>query len=165
MPQIYLIRHGIAVDRTAQKQDFERSLTPQGKQKTLQVAQRLQALGVKFDLILTSPLRRACQTAEILAAQGLSSWLEESLDLSPQGSLSNWLLWLETWRSSADHQALALVGHQPDLGQWAEVLLWGEAKGTLVLKKAGIIGITLPEVGPAVGHSQLFWLTQPKLLI
>ena len=165
MPQIYLIRHGIAVDRTAQKQDFERSLTPQGKQRTLQVAQRLQALGVRFDLILTSPLRRACQTAEILAAQGLSSSFKEVPELSPQGSLSRWLIWLETWRASADHQTLALVGHQPALGQWAEVLIWGEANRSLVLKKAGIIGITLPEAGPPVGHSQLFWLTQPKLLL
>ncbi len=163
MQQIYLIRHGIAVDRTDQMSDFERSLSPQGQKKTHQVAQRLQAIGLKFDLLLSSPLPRARQTAEILAAQGLSSRLEESLDLSPQGSLSNWLNWLETWRSSAD-QSLALVGHQPNLGQWAEILLWGEAQGSIVLKKAGIIGMILPE-GPPVGHSQLFWLTQPKLLI
>ena len=163
MQQIYLIRHGIAVDRTDQMSDFERSLSPQGQKKTHQVAQRLQALALRFDLLLTSPLPRARQTAEILAAQGLSSQLEESLDLSPQGSLSNWLNWLETWRSSAD-QSLALVGHQPNLGQWAEILLWGEAQGSIVLKKAGIIGMILPE-GPPVGHSQLFWLAQPKLLL
>ena len=60
---------------------------------------------------------------------------------------------------------LALVGHEPDLSQWAELLIWGEAKGVLQLKKAGIIGIEIPDHIDPIGNSILFWLTPPRLLL
>jgi len=59
---------------------------------------------------------------------------------------------------------LGIVGHEPDLSAWAELLVFGEIKGSLVLKKAGIIGITIPEVGLPIGNSLLFLLIPPKLL-
>jgi phosphohistidine phosphatase len=109
-------------------------------------------------------LVRARQTAEILLAAGLSPRLEVASTLAPGGSFSQWLTWLDEWRQ-AGHESLALVGHQPDLSQWAELLLWGEARSALILKKAGIIGITLPAAEPPIGSSQLFWLAPPKLLL
>jgi len=60
---------------------------------------------------------------------------------------------------------LALVGHQPDLGNWAETLVWGYAKEKLVLKKAGVIGINIPDTGSPIGKSELFLLTSPKWVI
>lgn len=162
--QLYLIRHGIADDADRYLNDADRPLTPKGQKKTQQVARRLQSLGITLDLLLTSPLVRAYQTAEILKFEGLSSNLEESPTLTPSGSFTDWLTWLEHWQHS-EGSSLGLVGHQPDLGQWAEVLIWGEAKQALVLKKAGIIGITLPGSGSPVSNSLLFWLTSPKLLL
>ncbi len=163
--ELYLIRHGIAVERGADIKDEERSLTKEGRQKTEKVAKRLHTLGVKFDLILTSPLARSRQTAEILHSCGLSSQLEESHHLTPDGDINTWLRdWLQPRHNSPDTQ-LAFVGHQPNLGQWAEILVWGKAREALVLKKAGIIGLSLPETGSPIGRSQMFWLTPPKFLL
>ncbi|MEA5505529.1 phosphohistidine phosphatase SixA [Halotia wernerae UHCC 0503] len=163
--ELYLIRHGIAEEQATSIKDEERSLTQEGRQKTQKVAQRIKNLGLQFDLILTSPLVRARQTAEILIAAKLSSQLEESAHLAFNGDISNWLVnWLEPKNYSPNTQ-IALVGHEPCLSNWAEILLWGEAKGSFVLKKAGMIGVKLPETGSPVGHSQMFWLTPPKYLL
>ncbi|MEH1850752.1 MAG: phosphohistidine phosphatase SixA [Nostoc sp.] len=163
--ELYLIRHGIAEDQGLGIKDEDRSLTKEGQQKTEKVAQKLVKLGLSFDLILTSPLVRARQTAEILIAEKLSSQLEESSHLAPDGQISSWLKdWLEPKNYSQNTQ-LALVGHEPNLSNWAEILLWGEAKASLVLKKAGMIGIKLPETGSPLGRSQMFWLTPPKYLL
>ncbi len=163
-PQLYLIRHGIAADLETFGRDEQRPLTAQGRSKTHQVAKRLHSLNLFFDPLLTSPLVRARETAEILKLAGLGHSLEESTDLAPGGSFDHWLIWLKAWQHSS-RSAVALVGHQPDLSQWAERLVWGKVKSALELKKAGIIGIALPTVGSPVGNSQLFWLAPPRLLL
>jgi len=162
--QLYLIRHGVAAAREEYTVDAQRPLTLQGQHKTQRIAQRLNTLQIHFDLILTSPLARARQTAEIFQAKGLGFEIEESSTLIPGGSFDQWLMWLKAWQCSGQ-RALALVGHQPDLCQWAESLIWGEAKQVLELKKAGVIGLTLPSQVSPVGNSQLFWLTPPRLLL
>ncbi|MBD2663781.1 phosphohistidine phosphatase, SixA [Richelia sinica FACHB-800] len=163
--ELYLIRHGIAEEHQSGLKDEERQLTQEGRQKTKKVAQRLVKLDLHFDLILTSPLVRARQTAEILIAAGLSSHQEESHHLSPAGNIHNWLTdWLET-KNFSPKAKLALVGHEPGLSNWAEILVWGEAKTSLTLKKAGMIGIKLPEIGSALGRSQMFLLIPPKYLL
>jgi len=124
-----------------------------------QVAQRLSDLGLGFNLIVTSPLVRAYQTAEISQRAGLGKTLEIVDYLAPGGDLS---AWLATWHPG-EHQRLALVGHWPDLGQWAELLVWGQIRDCLVVKKAGIIGLTLTD--SPMGQSLLFWLTPPRLLL
>jgi len=163
--KLFLIRHGIAAERGSYTNDAKRPLTEEGRQKTAQVAQRLHHLGLKFDLLLTSPLVRARQTAEILQDAGLSLHLEEFAALAPDGEIQDWISWLEFWRDRTQRNQLALVGHQPDLGNWAEVLVWGEAKEKLVVKKAGVIGLELPKTGTPIGQSQLFWLSSPKWLL
>lgn len=164
--ELYLIRHGMAVDRDSDTNDEERTLTDQGRQKTQKVAKRLHQLGLRFDLILTSPLVRARQTAEILYSFGMSSQLEDSTSLAPEGDIHTWLGWLEQRQQAASSTlVLALVGHQPNLGQWAEILVWTEARAVLILKKAGIIGLQLPKTGTPIGRSQLFWLSPPKFLL
>ena len=164
--ELYLIRHGIAEEKQPDiKKDEERSLTKEGREKTEKVAQKIKKLGLQFEVILTSPLVRARQTAEILVAAGLSTIKEESTHLAPNGHISSWLkYWLEPKNYAANTQ-IALVGHEPDLSNWAEILLWGEVKNSLVLKKAGMIGIKLPEIGSPLGRSQMFWLTPPKYLL
>lgn len=163
--ELYLIRHGIAEERQPDIEDEARSLTKEGRQKTQKVAQKIKQLGIKFDVIVSSPLVRAYQTAEILIETGLSNELEKSTHLAPNGHISSWLnYWLEP-KNYPEKAQIALVGHEPDLSHWAEILLWREAKDSLVLKKAGMIGIKLPEIGSPLGRSQMFWLTPPKYLL
>lgn len=163
--ELYLIRHGIAVDRKPDIQDEERLLTAEGRERTRKVAKRLYGLGLRFDLILTSPLVRSRQTAEILHEGKLSNKIESSGYLAPQGNIHDWLNELEQQQMLATDTKLAMVGHEPDLGQWASILVWGEARNVLVLKKAGIIGLKLPKIGSPVGGSQLFLLTPPKFVV
>ena len=160
---LYLIRHGLAGEHGSYANDAERPLTDEGVQKTRQVADRLHALKLRFDLILTSPLVRAHQTADLLLEAKLSQTLQVSSHLTPDGNFEQWLMWFQEARSPA-MTALALVGHEPNLSTWAETLLWGESKGVLSLKKAGVVGLTLPEQSP-VGNSTLFWLTPPRFVL
>ncbi|WP_421657354.1 phosphohistidine phosphatase SixA [Leptothermofonsia sp. ETS-13] len=161
---LYIIRHGLAGERGTYANDDERPLTSEGKKKTRQIARRLAELDVQFDLILTSPLVRAKQTAEILLEAGLAQSLEEAGYLAPGGDIDAWIDWLQTWRQSGKSN-LALVGHEPDLSEWAETLVWGKPKGAFILKKAGVIGLTLPEAGSPIANSELFWLSPPRFLL
>ena len=160
--EVYLIRHGIAATRGTYAVDEERPLIAKGKNKTIKVAQRLQSIGLKFDLILTSPLVRAYQTATILKEADLGTKIEQFDCLAPGGDISQWLQWLQQWHIHNPHSRLALVGHQPDLGNWAEMLVWGAIKEQIVLKKAGVIGIEIPSIGSPICRSKLFLLTSPK---
>lgn len=165
MKNLYLIRHGIAAERGTYQNDDERPLTKEGDRKTRQVARRLKELNLQFDVIFSSPLVRARQTAEILLSENLSSTLQDCSALAPEGNLNDWLTEYNRNLSQQSSQQIALVGHQPDLGNWAELLLWGNAKEAFIVKKAGIIGITLPATGSPLANSQLFWLTPPKFLL
>jgi phosphohistidine phosphatase len=162
--ELYIIRHGLAGEHGSYANDDERPLTDEGRSKTKRVAQRLHKLEIRFDLILTSPLVRAQQTAEILQAAGLSHQLEIFDDLAPQGSFDRWVTWMQQWRQQK-RSTLAIVGHEPGLSEWAERLLWGEVRHQLILKKAGVIGLLLPKQENPVGKSQLFWFAPPRLLL
>ncbi|MEO1433400.1 MAG: phosphohistidine phosphatase SixA [Cyanobacteria bacterium J06633_8] len=163
--ELYLIRHGIAQEAKSEIRDEDRSLTEQGRKKTQKVARRLKDLGLSFDSIATSPLVRAQETAEILISTELSSQLEQCSHLAPNGNIKDWV---EKWlipKQYSPTACLALVGHEPCLSNWAEILIWGEAKDSLVLKKAGTIGIEIPENLPILGCCKMFWLTPPRYLI
>lgn len=167
--ELYLIRHGIAGEHGIYANDSDRPLTEEGHTKTKRVAKRLQELGIRFDLVQTSPLVRARQTAEILQQTGLGELLEESMELAPAGDFDRWLLWLQQWRQEGRQEGeagrrLAIVGHEPGLGEWTELLLWGRVRHQLIVKKAGVIGLILPTTGSPLGRSELFWLTPPKFL-
>jgi phosphohistidine phosphatase len=174
---LYLIRHGIAIERDPNasdsiENDELRSLTKTGRKKATQVAEKLVNFGLTFDLIMTSPLVRARQTADIFIDLQLSSRLEVSTDLKPQGNLPSWLV---NWNARADIDSMdtiALVGHEPNLSEWAELLIFGKIYHRLILKKAGIIGLeftnvdaTTPPHRLAIGTAQLYCLMPPKLTI
>jgi phosphohistidine phosphatase len=163
--ELYLIRHGIAIERQLPQDDSQRPLTNEGQAKTEKMAQKLVAIGLKFNLILTSPLVRAQQTAKILNKAGLSEKITEFDGLKPDGELETWLNWWAKSGYNNKEDRLALVGHQPDLGNWAEILVWGSTQEKLIVKKAGVIGVRLPETINAIGNSELFLLTSPKWLI
>ncbi|AFZ19604.1 phosphohistidine phosphatase SixA [Allocoleopsis franciscana] len=164
--ELYLIRHGIAAVREDYTNDEERPLTDKGRQKTAQVAKQLHDRGLRFDVILSSPLVRAKETAVILQKAGLGCNIEEFTPLAPDGDIEAWISWLkQRWQTDTSDKSLALVGHQPDLGNWAETLVWGNAQEKLILKKAGVIGIKVPDTQSPIAQSELFLLTSPKWLL
>jgi len=163
--EIYLIRHGIAVEQGVFERDEERPLTEQGRAKTVQVAHYFLQKKVLFDGIFHSPLVRARQTAEILHEERLSDDpLSPTSELAPGGDLRAWLKKIAPSPYNETDARLALVGHEPDLSEWAEILLWGEARNRLILKKAGIIGLQVPDLTSAIANSDLFLLVSPKWL-
>jgi phosphohistidine phosphatase len=163
--ELYLLRHGIAVKSDTYLKDEERPLSEKGTQKTKKVAQRLYEIGLRWDLILSSPLVRSRQTAEILQQVGMSDRVEEFAPLAPNGDLQAWVSWCLEHRYNESESRIALVGHQPDLGKWAEILVWGITQEKLIVKKAGLIGLKLPPKETPIGNSELFLLTSPKWLL
>ncbi|MEO0352865.1 MAG: phosphohistidine phosphatase SixA [Cyanobacteria bacterium P01_A01_bin.15] len=161
--QVYFIRHGIAAERGTYVNDAQRPLIQKGLLKTKQVAQRLAALDLYFDTLLSSPLVRAVQTAELLCQADLATAFQVFEPLAPGGNLQDWLDWLG--ERSLGHETVALVGHAPDLSEWAQQLVQGGHDAQWVLKKAGIIGVSLSDPQNAIGHSQLFWLAPPRFMV
>ncbi|MEO0532274.1 MAG: phosphohistidine phosphatase SixA [Cyanobacteria bacterium P01_A01_bin.123] len=162
--ELYLIRHGIAAERGTYDNDCDRPLTAKGDVKTHQIAERLKALGLNFETLLTSPLVRARQTADILSAVGLSAAVDVCDHLAPNGNFAAWLTWLASWQQTGQSR-LALIGHEPDLSRWAQILVEGQISDRWVLKKAGVIGLQVPEARQARGQSQLVWLSPPRFLL
>ena len=162
--ELYLVRHGLAGNAEPSQDDQLRPLTRAGTRRTRAVARRLLQVGLCFDTLLTSPLLRARQTADLLHAVGLSPRPKESVYLAPGGDFESWLVWLRRWRRGGKRR-LALVGHMPDLGAWGERLVFGDVRQRLVLKKAAILGLVLPASGSPVARSLLFVLAPPRFLV
>jgi phosphohistidine phosphatase len=161
--EIYLIRHGLAGQFGDYDEDALRPLTPEGLKKTQKVAQRLKALGIQFDLVLTSPYTRALQTAIVLQSTGLVETLETLEQLQPDGEISIVITHVASLRKTVSR--IAIVGHEPDLTHLASQLIFGQDCENLTLKKAGVIGLTAPIEGELMGQCQLFWLVPPRLLL
>ncbi len=159
--EIYGIRHGIAVDSAPT--DGERWLTPKGIDRTKELAQQLKQRIGKLDLILSSPLIRTQQTAQILLAAGCSEHLEIFDFLAPEGQIEPWLDWLQNYRSAQPTaQRIALIGHAPNLGQWAELLAFGRVSDRIQLKKSGVVALRAPASGTPLGTCELLGLIPPK---
>lgn len=165
--KLYLIRHGIAEDRNDYHIDQDRPLSEKGRKKTNKVADRLVELGVRFDIILSSPLLRAKQTAEIFYEKGLSENLEYFTPLTPNGDIQDFLNWFRESVYNEVDRSIALIGHQPDLSNWAETLIWQSSNDKIILKKAGIIGLQLTswESQNISPKAELFLVTSPSWIL
>lgn len=163
MIRLYIVRHGIAVDRMDPKvkSDEERWLTEGGKERTRQVAMALAALGVKVDLMLTSPLVRARETAEILGEE-LGCKLRKTTALEPGFSMTE--LCQEIMDAGTPENVM-IVGHEPDLSELISTLVWGDDRGEVAMKKAGVALLTLTSMPPDEGGVMLEWLLPPKVLV
>jgi phosphohistidine phosphatase len=159
MTDIFILRHGDAEPRSASVPEADRKLTPKGKSDVERVV-RL-AFGKKLSptLILTSPYRRAVETAEI--ARGLlpgKPRLLETPALLPQAQPE------ETWkelRSFAKRKQILLAGHEPHLSHSVAYLL-GAPSLTLDLKKGALVRISLRSMTPEP-HGELKWIVTPAL--
>jgi phosphohistidine phosphatase len=152
---LYFVRHGLAVERSASEPDVTRPLTPEGLDRTRKLAKLLKRMAVSFDMVLTSPLVRALETAQILVDGGLARELVIFPPLQPGGDFSLF----KTWLAEHPMSSVAVVGHQPDLGAWVELFLFGEIKQCIPLKKSGVACLELTK-----HETQLRWLLPPKIL-
>jgi phosphohistidine phosphatase len=160
MLELYLVRHGIAEDRGEDwPDDSKRPLTSGGIAKLRKEARGLVALDVTFDQIITSPLVRTRQTADVLAEvlKGKPP-IAASDALAPAGTPA---AVIQEIGRHARKSRIALVGHEPNLGELAAQLTG--AKAPLEFKKGGICRIDF-EVLPPKGVGALRWFVTPKML-
>jgi phosphohistidine phosphatase len=145
--ELYILRHGIAADKGDPRypNDEDRPLTEEGQKKTLKVARRMKELGLSFDLILSSPLPRARQTAEITASVlGCKNKLKFSSNLAPEGTKKG--LIQELSRKKPAPKRLLLVGHEPYLTELISTLLIGKPGLPIELKKGGLCKLQIERV-------------------
>jgi phosphohistidine phosphatase len=152
--QLVLIRHARAEERTLFKRDRTRALTEDGRRRMRKAARGLQTLLPGLTQIATSPLLRARQTAEVVAALYDGVEVVAVPALSPGTAPRAILAWL---RAQPNDAVLALVGHEPDLGQLASWLLVGRPAGFVQFKK-GAAALIEFAAAPAAGKGTLAWL-------
>jgi phosphohistidine phosphatase len=160
--KIYLVRHAVAVDREEHAlNDETRPLTAEGAEKMKKAAAGLIRIGAVADIILSSPLVRARQTADILAeALGGKVPVQIAPGLAPGGPRDQVF---EEIRSRKQHGALMLVGHQPSLGELAGAIAWGSSDRYVELKKGGVCAIELETLTPQP-RGELLYLLTPAIM-
>jgi len=160
--RVVILRHGPAGKRDPERwpDDASRPLTPRGIARTQLACRGLVQLERDLARILTSPLTRAAETAQILSEASEREVKTETFDALAPGHSFRTLI--ERLASLPAEETVALVGHEPDLGKLAGVLLIG-APAALPLKKAGACVISFEgPVAPGAGH--LEWFLTPGVL-
>src|SRR5689334_6557995 len=158
--ELYLVRHGLAEERgDAWPDDAKRPLTDEGASRMRKSVRGLARLGVTLDVVLTSPLVRAKQTAEIVAG-GISPRpsLVTTDSLSPDGAFAAVVADLE---KHARKTRIALVGHEPGIGELAARLIG--SRHAIEFKKGAVCRIDLETLPPS-GPGDLRWLMTAKML-
>ena len=156
--KLYFLRHGLAGQRTEwEGNDFDRPLTDEGKRRMVREAAAFRELKLDLDVIITSPLARAYQTAKIVAKQ--LSLLDRLIteELLKPGFGTDSLK--EVIKKYADAKALMLVGHEPDFSTTISHIIGG---GRVVCKKGGLAFVDMQKLPELTG--ELVWLITPKLL-
>jgi phosphohistidine phosphatase len=162
--QILIIRHAKAGQRGLLgfigKKDATRPLTDAGRRDMRKAVRGLQKLVPEIDVIASSPLTRARETADIVSRRYDDIPVMELAPLAPGGSKEDVLAWLRDQKATA---TVVLVGHEPDLGILASWLLSGGAESFLSLKKGAACLIEMSEK-PTPGSGSLEWVLPPAAL-
>ena len=159
--ELYLIRHGLAAERGDNyPDDSKRPLTTRGIQRLKREGKALIALDVAFDVILTSPLVRTRQTAEALASAFRELPPIVNLpSLAPLGTHN--AIVDDLAKQSHRRKRIALVGHEPGIGELAARLLG--LRKAIEFKKGAICRIDVAAL-PPTGNGQLKWFLTPRIL-
>jgi phosphohistidine phosphatase len=157
--EVYLLRHGVAEQRSATGRDADRRLTEDGKTKLRKVLKRAAKHGVNPTLILSSPLARAMETAE-LAAQELKygSEIVRTEALSPNSSPTD--IWKEI-RAHRDEPSILLAGHEPLFSATVAWLL-GSSRAMVEFRKGALVRIDLASLG-SEPRGVLQWMLTAKM--
>jgi phosphohistidine phosphatase len=157
--QIYLLRHGIAETGRVGHPDSERALTTEGREKLRRVLKRARAAEVEPTLILSSPYRRALETAqEAAGALGYRGPVEKMQALVPEASPHD--AWDEI-RKRRNEKAILLAGHEPMMSSMAAFLLASPGL-TVEMKKAALVRVDCDRLG-AQPAGVLKWMLTPAL--
>jgi phosphohistidine phosphatase len=157
---LYLIRHAIAVDEY--EDDSQRPLTDKGKKKMRSIAKGLRALGVEFDLILSSPYVRAAETAEIVAdVFKLKKEVKFSENLVPSGDPN---LLIAEMNEKYTAGSVAIVGHEPFLTALIGLLVADNASVDITLKKGGVCSLSADDLHHT-RKASMDWLLTPGILV
>ena len=169
--ELYFLRHGQAGQRSAWVgDDALRPLTEAGRERMVQEATTMRKLGVAPEVIVTSPLARARQTAEVVEEiLGLEDHVVEDERLASGFSLDELAGVLAAHlKGDSSGASVMLVGHEPDFSEIVGRLVGG---ADVLLKKGGLARVDLPLRAPFGGSSralegrgQLVWLLQPTVL-
>ena len=169
---LFILRHGYAGNRLSDPmKDIKRELTVSGKKEVVEIAKSLKKLGVKFNVIFSSPFTRAFQTAQIIAEEyKLTEQIEQSEELKPDGSKGS--LYNKLSKLSID-SVILIVGHEPYLSSMINDIISNNDtdrnynknhnNNNIILKKAGLSRIKITSTVPKF-KGELRWLLTPRIL-
>ena len=160
---VYLVRHAIAEERglRASVADEERQLTEKGIRRMRKAVEGLAALEVEVDSIWTSPLRRAKETAELLAElPTFDGDIKVVSELAPGGDAN---VVMKRLMGVGRGLRVALVGHEPDMSQLMMRLLGGCDEDGVIFKKGGVACLEI-DGDTAPPRATLHWFAAPKQL-
>jgi phosphohistidine phosphatase len=160
---LYLIRHAIAEDQSPGRwpDDSDRPLTEEGERRFRKAARGLARLGPPVDAVLASAFTRAWRTAELLAEEAGWPLPERCPELEAGRSA---LDAVRALKRLPGPNAVAMVGHEPQLGELASLLLTGSAHAAAIQMKKGGAAWLLLDDGPRPAAALLGWLLTPKVL-
>jgi phosphohistidine phosphatase len=158
--QLFIIRHAVAEERgDAWPDDAKRPLSEDGAARMRKAARGLDRLGVTLDVVVTSPLVRAKQTADIVAAAMNPRPPIVSIEsLTPDGTFQDIIADLE---KQAKRSRIAIVGHEPGIGEFAARLIG--SRHSIEFKKGAICRIDVDALPPS-GPGDLRWMLTTKIL-
>jgi phosphohistidine phosphatase len=161
---IIFLRHAIAISREEPDcpAEFDRFLTPEGRKKMEKETAGIRALGLQFDVVLSSPLVRAHQTAEIVLRALSPTPPFELCDALRPGKTPSILI--RQLRNYPEDARVLLVGHEPDLSHQIGLFAFGRIIEGFGLKKGAMACVRVSQWEPAP-RGEFKWLLTPKLLI
>jgi phosphohistidine phosphatase len=154
---LYLMRHANAgLARENPKLDAKRGLIKDGKEQCMLMARVLSAFKVQIDVIVSSPLKRALQTAQFVGTElGYDAKVEISPGLSPDADYSAFQNMLAKY---ANREGVLAVGHNPNLFQFLGKLVTGNGGANIRVRKAAIVRVDLDRHPPQLG-----WVIDPRM--
>lgn len=161
--KIYLMRHATAVERLggAILNDSQRPLTDDGRAEARLMANALKKLNAKPNMVVSSPLTRTRQTAEIIAeVLGIEGEIKIADGLAPGGSSSEVF---KNLKKLAPVDDLFVVGHEPDIGRLAADLMLAGPEMMLPFKKAAVIRVDVQDLPPSWPGTLKYFLS-PKVI-
>jgi phosphohistidine phosphatase len=157
--QIYLLRHGIAEDARAGQADSERALTGEGREKLRRVLKRAKAGDAKPDVILSSPYRRAVETAQVaVEVFGYTGDIVRTRALVPEASPQD--VWDEI-RALKVEGSILLASHEPLMSTTVAFFL-GCSGLQVEMKKAALVRVDCDRIG-SQPRGVLRWMLTPAV--
>jgi phosphohistidine phosphatase len=154
---LYLMRHADAgMRRENPKLDDKRALVKEGKEQCMLMARTMSALRVQIDVIVSSPLKRALQTAQFVGTElGYEAKVEVSSALGPEADFAAFQKLIEKY---ADREGVLLVGHNPNLFKFLGRIITGNGAAGVRMRKGSVARIDMAKHPPL-----LQWLVDPRM--